>query len=86
MPGRSASNSPTRVLRRTRSRSPIRKRSRSPARRDNRGGQRGRGGPRDVRGKDCRVYVSNLNYDIKWMELKDVMKKSRCLNLNQIFV
>ena len=63
-----SSGSPIRV--RSRSRSP-RRRSRSPRR-----GGRG-SGPRDVRGKECRVYVSNLTYDMKWMELKDVMKKCK---------
>ena len=74
---RSTSNSPTRVSRRSRSRSPIRRRSRSRSPRRERGGRGGKGGNRDVRGKECRVYVSNLNYDVKWMELKDVMKKRK---------
>merc|ERR1712183_846029 len=55
--------------RRSRSRSPLRK---------NRGG-------RDVRGQECRVYVSNLNYEMKWMELKDVMKKHGNVEHVEIF-
>lgn len=82
--GRSVSNSPTRVSRRSRSRSPIRRRSRSRSPRRDRGG-RGKGGGRDVRGKECRVYVSNLNYDVKWMELKDVMKKLGAVEHVEIF-
>jgi len=81
--GRSTSTSPTRVSRRSRSRSPIRRRSRSRSPRRDRGG-RGKGG-RDIRGKECRVYVSNLNYDVKWMELKDVMKKLGTVEHVEIF-
>jgi len=58
---------------RGRSRSPVdRKRSRSP------------------RGKDVkpsrRVYVRNLPYEAKWMELKDVMKKSGNVEHVEIFL
>lgn len=70
--GRSASNSPVRVARRARSRSPLpqkRLRSRSPRSRG------GNNGPRNVRGKECRVFVTNLPYEARWMELKDLMKK-----------
>jgi len=68
----------TRVSRRSRSRSPRRRaRSRSPIR-------KGRGG-REVRGQECRVYVSNLSYEMKWMELKDVMKKLGTVEHVEIF-
>ena len=54
---------------RSRSRSPLRTQRRSSPRRG------GGGKARDVKGKECRVYVSNLTYDVKWMELKDFLKK-----------
>jgi len=68
----------TRVARRSRSpRRQRRSRSRSPIR-------KGRGG-REVRGQECRVYVSNLSYEMKWMELKDVMKKLGTVEHVEIF-
>lgn len=63
---------------RSRSRSPIR-RSRSP-RHDDRGRDRGRtrgGGGKGTKGKEYRVYVNNMPYSVKWMNLKDLMKKSK---------
>ena len=57
---------------RTRSRSPL-KRNYDNKSRDG----RSRGSARQVRDKESRVYVSNMNYDMKWMELKDIMKKSK---------
>ncbi|XP_065652187.1 myelin expression factor 2 [Hydra vulgaris] len=85
------SNSPGR--RRSRSRSPLRRRSRSRSRsprrhRDNRSGGGYRNGSnigRTVRDKSCRVYVSNLNYDTKWMNLKDFMKKIGAVEHVEIF-
>jgi len=75
-----AENSPTRATRRSRSpQRQRRSRSRSPIRKS-----RGNG-PRDVRGQECRVYVSNLNYDVKWMQLKDVMKKHGNVEHVEIF-
>jgi len=62
--------------RRFRSRSPIR--SRSPSRDRGRRGSmanRPRRGDRAVSAKECRVYVRNLPYDTRWMDLKDVMKR-----------
>jgi len=68
----------TRVSRRSRSppRRQRRSRSRSPIR-------KGRG--RDVRGQECRVYVRNLNYEMKWMQLKDAMKKHGTVEHVEIF-
>lgn len=60
----------SRTRSRTRSRSPL-KRTYDNKSRDG----RSRGQLRQVRDKESRVYVSNINYDMKWMELKDIMKK-----------
>lgn len=65
---------------RSRSRSPLR-RSRSPRddrrdrdRRDRRSGViRNKG----TKGKEFRCYVTNLCFNVKWMNLKDLMKKSK---------
>ena len=69
---------------RSRSRSPLRRRSRSPARDDRRDRDRRdrRSGPtrnKGTKGKEFRVYVTNLCFNVKWMNLKDLMKKSKNL-------
>lgn len=66
---------------RSRSRSPLR-RSRSPRddRRDRDRRDRRSGGPmrnKGTKGKEFRCYVTNLCFNVKWMNLKDLMKKSK---------
>lgn len=70
--------SPYRSSRRSSSRSP-RRRSRSPIRRRSprRDDRRRNRGDRSIPKKECRVYVSNLSFNTRWMELKDLMKKGR---------
>merc|ERR1711881_387840 len=65
--------------RRPRSRSPVkRERSRSP---------RDRSAARTANAKPSRrVYVRNLPYEAKWMELKDLMKKSGTVEHVEIFL
>merc|ERR1719427_662267 len=66
--------------RRARSRSPVKARSRSRSPRD-------RGAARNIDAKPSRrVYVRNLPYEAKWMELKDVMKKSGHVEHVEIFL
>lgn len=66
---------------RTRSRSPL-KRTYDNKSRDG----RSRGSARQVRDKESRVYVSNMNYDMKWMELKDIMKKSESFVFKWLYI
>ena len=44
----------------------------APYSRDGEGG--GRRSKRQVAGKDCRVYVKNIPFELRWQELKDVMR------------
>lgn len=71
---------------RSRSRSPI-QRSRSPRRDDRRGRDRRSGGAsiKGTKGKEYRVYVNNLNFQVKWMNLKDLMKKVGPVSHVEIF-
>ena len=68
---------------RSRSRSPIRRSSRSPVRDDRRDRDRrdrrsaGQTRNKGTKGKAFRVYVTNLCFNVKWMNLKDLMKKSK---------
>jgi len=76
--------------RRFRSRSPIntrrsRSHSRDRGRRDSMS-NRPRRGERAVSGKECRVYVQNLPYDTRWMDLKDIMKTIGPVERAEIFM
>ena len=71
---------------RSRSRSPIR-RSRSPRHEDRgRDRNRNRGGGKGTKGKEYRVYVNNMPYSVKWMNLKDLMKKGKfpCIKITNL--
>jgi len=76
---RSRSRSPR--SRSPRHRSPRDDRGRRSSERDGRRPRDSRGhGPSDRRGRnfasrDCRVYVTNIPYELKWQELKDIMRK-----------
>lgn len=78
--------SPYRSSRRSSSRSP-RRRSRSPIRRRSprRDDRRRNRGDRSIPKKECRVYVSNLSFNTRWMELKDLMKKVAPVEHVEIF-
>jgi len=71
--------------RKVRSRSPVRHRrgrSRSPMRRDKKNEFASR---RKIPDKECRVFVTNLNFDTKWMHLKDLMKRGGNVEHVEIF-
>ncbi|KAI8997020.1 hypothetical protein BDB01DRAFT_769543 [Pilobolus umbonatus] len=50
--------------------------SRSPSRRSPLRGYKSRSPPRRRSAKDCKVYVSNLAFDVTWRHLKDYMRKA----------
>jgi RNA recognition motif-containing protein len=72
-----------RARNRTRSRSPKKERSRS------RGRDRSNDRPANARLADKRVYVSNIPYDMRWQDLKDLFRNegnSRNLKLESEFI